>query len=71
MSFMKQPDYEALNDRSEAPSCPPGPPGLPVCPLFSLLVSFLHFFLLLYCREVLDLEDRRELKEIWALKENL
>ena len=30
MSFMKQPDYEALNDRSELPNCPPGPPGLPV-----------------------------------------
>ncbi|KPM10168.1 hypothetical protein QR98_0087180 [Sarcoptes scabiei] len=31
MSFMKQPDYEAFNDRSEmqfgGPPGPPGPPG--------------------------------------------
>lgn len=37
MSFMKQPDYEALNDRSEMPSCPPGPPGAPVSHLLNAI----------------------------------
>ena len=39
MSFMKQPDYEALADPSQSPSCPPGQPGIPVR-LISYVVIF-------------------------------